>query len=337
MVQQHPQLTVEHFNNVFKALVAKDLPSAPPLKGSQAAVIALGWSVLIIKNAKNESESEKSEFVKLIDYQTSLYQLALGSGNIKVSEKAFSVLKEHWEEKPELKTICFEKLISAEPSSIGIIFMSAIIRYNSEVDSDLSLLEKNKVKILDHFIKGLITVKVKPNSSHITSCRLILKAVTKDEFKTLILPALQRSMLRSPEIVLETVGAIVAELELDVSEFAVDMGKTLIQNLYSKNDNARSEAAESLKQVAIKCSDVSAIEGLLKQVFAVFNGSDGKITVVEYRINVLQVSCFFKATITLFYSLSLITYRRLQWAMSLGLQSLIIRFILELPILEIKE
>lgn len=302
LVQQHPQLAVEHFNNVFKALVAKDLSSAPPQKGAQAAVIALNWSVLIIKNAKNESESEKVEFIKLIDYQTSLYQLALCSGNIKVSEKAFSILKELWEEKPELKTLCFDKLITAEPSSIGIIFLSAIIRYNSEVEKDLSLLEKNKVKILDHFIKGLITVKIKPNSNHITSCRLILKSVTKDEFKTLILPALQRSMLRSPEIVLETVGAIVAELELDVSEFAVDMGKTLIQNLYSKNDNARSEAAESLKQVAIKCSDVSAIEGLLKQVFAVFNGSDGKITVVEYRINVLQVSFFL--FLTLFQGIS---------------------------------
>jgi hypothetical protein len=37
------------------------------------------------------------------------------------------------------------------------------------------------------------------------------------------------------------------------------------------------------------CS-VEAIEALLKQIFAVLNGADGKITVVEYRINLLQVS-----------------------------------------------
>lgn len=86
------------------------------------------------------------------------------------------------------------------------------------------------------------------------------------------------------------VGAIIHEINIDCSDFAFDLGKTLITNLYSKDDSARTEAVESLREIAIKCTDTKAIEALVKQVFAVLNGCDGKITVAEFRINILQVS-----------------------------------------------
>jgi hypothetical protein len=97
-------------------------------------------------------------------------------------------------------------------------------------------------------------------------------------------------MLRSPEIVLHNVGAILSEINFDVSDFSMDLGKTLVQNLASKDDTTRQESVESLKQVALKCSEVKAVEPLVKLVFDVLNGSQGKITVAEYRINLLQVS-----------------------------------------------
>ncbi|KAJ6638523.1 eIF-2-alpha kinase activator GCN1, partial [Pseudolycoriella hygida] len=42
LVQHHPDASFEHFNNVLKVILNKDLAAAPPLKASQAAVIALG-------------------------------------------------------------------------------------------------------------------------------------------------------------------------------------------------------------------------------------------------------------------------------------------------------
>lgn len=138
-------------------------------------------------------------------------------------------------------------------------------------------------------IKGLVTVKVKPNVALFTSCSQLLKSLNADEFKKSILPALQRAMLRSPEVILQGVGAIIHEINIDCSDFAFDLGKTLITNLYSKDDSARVEAVETLKEISIKCSDTKAIEALVKQVFAVLNGCDGKITVAEFRINILQV------------------------------------------------
>lgn len=294
LAQHHSDLTFEHFNAVLKTIVTKDLASGSSLKNSQAAVIALGWSIALVSNANRDSDVGKTEFRKLVEIQAALYLLGTSGGNEKVSERAYQLITTYWEQNGEVEQLYFDRLLSLESASCVIVLLAAIIRHRAESsEPNTNLLSTNKDKLIEHFIKGLVTVKVKPNAASITACSLLLHTVSPDEFKAQILPALQRSMLRSPEIVLQSVGAIVKELNIDVSDFAFDLGKTLIQNLYSKDDSARSEAVESLRQIALKCSDTKAIEALLKQVFAVLNGSDGKITVVEYRINILQVRHLF--------------------------------------------
>lgn len=289
LIKAHPDLTFEHFNNVLKTITTKDLASTPIAKASQAAVIALGWSVLISLNAKLDTDVGKVEFLKLMDNQAGLYQLALSSDNEKVTEKAYTFLCEMWQKNTVLGDEYFNKLLPMTPSTQVIILIAAIIRFKVETYEDSSLLENNKSKILDHFVKGLITVKTKPHPNFILSCQIILKSVQKDEFQTVILPALERSMLRSPEVILNGVGSIVNAIDIDISEHCIVIGKTLIQNLYSKDDTVRTDAVEALKQVALKCSDPKSIETLSKQIFGVLNGSDGKITVAEYRINLYQV------------------------------------------------
>lgn len=61
-------------------------------------------------------------------------------------------------------------------------------------------------------------------------------------------------------------------------------------NLYSKNDNTRDEAADGLLKLANKCSDVNSLESLLKHLFNVFHGSEGKLSLASQKISVLQVT-----------------------------------------------
>lgn len=260
LTRAHPDLSLEHFNAVFKSLCTKELVNAPPAKASAAAVIALAWTTSIGLHANRNSDVGKGEFVKLLEYQSLLYALAIQSNNEKVTEKAFSVLRSFWLKQSDDVKFYFEKVIAMEPASNVITFLSALLRFYRDEKSEVSLLETNKAKLLDHFVKGVITVKAKPNSHHITACKILLAATTKDEVKSTLLPAMQRSMLRNPEIVLEGVGYIVRELTVDISDCSVDLGKVLIQNLYSKNDTSRLESVNSLKEVAKKCSDAKVIE-----------------------------------------------------------------------------
>jgi hypothetical protein len=287
LTKQHPDLSLEHFNSVLKSFCTKELVNASPAKASAAAAIAFNWTISLTINCNRTSP----EFTKLMEYQSLLYALAMQSSEEKFTEKVFSFFKAFWlelDEKSQQKY--FDKFLSMEPTFNVMVFLSAILRFNRDEKNDNTLLENNKAKLLDIFVKSLITAKTKPNHYHISACKNFLATVTKDEFKSTIFPAMQRSMLRNPEIVLEGVGYIVQELTFDINESTVDLGKVLIQNLYSKNDASRVEAVNSLKEVAKRCSDVKSIETLMIQIFSVLGGSDGKITVAEYRINLLQVS-----------------------------------------------
>lgn len=289
LIEHHPITTFEHMNNVLKTILSKDLIGATSLKASQAAIIALGWSIILATHEKRDTELWQVEFPKLIEYQIGFYQYGISSTNGKISEKAFIVTKQFFDQNPGIHLIYFDKLLSNDtPTSNGIVFLSMIINYQIGIDGNQNLLDQNYSKLIDHFIKGLITSKIKPNVNYFAACSIILKSINTDTLQKCILPALQRSMLRSPEIILQGVGAILQELQVDVSPYAMDIGKTLIQNLYTKDDVARSEAVESLKQLSLKCSDPKSIGELIEKLFAVLNGSDGKITVAEYRINILQ-------------------------------------------------
>lgn len=68
----------------------------------------------------------------------------------------------------------------------------------------------------------------------------------------------------------------------------------LLANLCSKQNVTREESIDSCKRLAKQCTDSTAIEALLKQTFAVFHGSEGKLTVVEHKISVLQVGTYTK-------------------------------------------
>lgn len=61
-------------------------------------------------------------------------------------------------------------------------------------------------------------------------------------------------------------------------------------NLYSKNEKARVESADLCKQLAYKCSDVNVVSDLLNLFFNIFNGSEGKLSTSEQKINILQVN-----------------------------------------------
>lgn len=51
---------------------------------------------------------------------------------------------------------------------------------------------------------------------------------------------------------------------------------------------ARFESAVACKKLAEKIDDHTVILQLLTMTFAVFNGSDGKLTVVDHKISVLE-------------------------------------------------
>lgn len=147
---------------------------------------------------------------------------------------------------------------------------------------------KFQTNTIDIFIKVTISCKKKPDLYVVDVAAPLLRRLSHEEFKTQLLPALQKAMLRNPEIIIESVGHILNGLSLDLSQYCQEISKGLFANLHSKEDLVRDEAVAACRKLALQCSDTTALETLLSSVFAVFHGSEGKLTVVTHKISVLQ-------------------------------------------------
>ncbi|KAH8265099.1 hypothetical protein KR026_010349, partial [Drosophila bipectinata] len=286
LARNHHDLTIEHMLNVFKALLFKEFASVSPQRSCKSSVIALGWISLLQKEANNNSNIYKTEKKRIIEYQSLFYQITLLSSYQRMTDAAAKILFEIWEN----KTIFEETLhtifeMEATPNTTLILIL--MVEFDSKRNKQ-PMLKPHNTKISEYFVKSMISSKNKPDKCFIKACRPFLESFTQTDFDTIILPPLQRSVLRSPENVLESIGLIFDMVNFDCSRYAEKMGNVLIKNLYSISDVARREALESLKLISLKCSDWLIIKGLLENIFSVLNGSDGKINVIEYRLNILQ-------------------------------------------------
>lgn len=83
-------------------------------------------------------------------------------------------------------------------------------------------------KMLESLTKSLISVKSRPNANYIRACADLLHLLQKADVQETLLPALHKSMLRSPETIIQAVGVVVENLDVHVDGIAVEIGKSLI-------------------------------------------------------------------------------------------------------------
>ncbi len=78
---------------------------------------------------------------------------------------------------------------------------------------------------MDLFIKVAISCKVRPESFIIKESEPLLRLIECDEFEKTLLPAVLKSMLRNPEIILQCISDVILYLSIDLSKYALDIGK----------------------------------------------------------------------------------------------------------------
>lgn len=61
----------------------------------------------------------------------------------------------------------------------------------------------------------------------VQACRPVLWLASHGDFSNILLPSLQKAMLRNPELALHVVGRIIGNLSLDLSQYALSVGKII--------------------------------------------------------------------------------------------------------------
>uniref|UniRef100_A0A672LD03 GCN1 activator of EIF2AK4 n=1 Tax=Sinocyclocheilus grahami TaxID=75366 RepID=A0A672LD03_SINGR len=135
---------------------------------------------------------------------------------------------------------------------------------------DIATINKHKAAFLDLYMKTVLMSKTRPHQ-HILSGSM-LRHMSHAEFKEQLLPTLQKALLRSPENSMQTISCMLASLTLDLSQYALDIGKGISSQLKANNPELMEQAVTALQNLAQQCSDPSAVQDLVKHLFGILGG-----------------------------------------------------------------
>ena len=248
----------------------------PSSLSDKSARIIYGWISQI--STKQMRKLPDDSFKILIGIHVNVSNTGLASGR----------LKELWSDKVSVEEYA-KRLAVLDDDSVGcLILWSEIVAFAAKSGQKEKLTAQYKDKFYDIFVKQVIGSKTLVSQDVMIRIRPVLQNICHDDFKKTILPAVSRFVLRSPEIAMNIVPSLISFVNLDLSQYSQELGKMIGTHLFSKDDQLRSWAVSSCKAVAQQCSDSGAIETLLKHFFAVYGGSEGKLTVLEHRLGVIS-------------------------------------------------
>ncbi|XP_058850202.1 stalled ribosome sensor GCN1-like [Acipenser ruthenus] len=260
-----------------------------PSKGtSSAASLALSWTFLLVQTVyPSPDKREGATWKKLVEVQSLLLSDVLGGTNKHNLEGIVKKLRQSWKENPGLADQYLSVILSLEQSHTHLGMLGVLVDFCT-AHKDMATVNKHKSALLDLYMKTVLMSKTKPPRHVLDKCTPLLRHATHQEFKDLLLPTLLKSLLRSPENITETISSLLSSVTLDMSQYAMDIGKGLASQLKANNPQVMDEAVLALQTLALQCSDPSAVESLSKHLFAILGGSEGKLNVVAQKMSVLS-------------------------------------------------
>jgi len=289
-------LTKAHLDASVKALVGSLEGLAqnhkkvivPSRCSSGDALLALSWTCVVVKQSLAPTSSVSEATLKqLLSIQSCLVYGAVASNNAVIMKATYRKLKRVWNEVPGSAARCAEIVSELEPCFHNLPLVAYIMSYFANM-KEADLIQKYKLKFLELYLKQVIASRTAPPLWVLLSCTELLRHLSHAEFKDQVLPAAQKAMLRSPEVIQEGVSELIRSVKLDLSVYAADITKLYAGSIASKEEKNRAVAVQAIKNLAQQCSDPGAVEKTVGSLFKVLGGSEGKLTFADQKISVLQ-------------------------------------------------
>ncbi|XP_042586329.1 eIF-2-alpha kinase activator GCN1-like [Cyprinus carpio] len=255
---------------------------------ASGACCALPWTCLIVRTVfPSADKREGANWKKLVEVQSLLLAEAVGgaSGNaLKSISKRFNKL---WKENPGLVDQYMSTLLCLDQSCVSVPLLGLCVDFCT-AHKDIATINKHKAALLDLYVKTVLMSKTRPHQHILEKSGSMLRHMSHAEFKEQLLPTLLKALLRSPENSMQTISCMLASLTLDLSQYALDIGKGISSQLKANNPELMEQAVTALQNLAHQCSDPSAVQDLVKHLFGILGGSEGKLTVVAQKMSVLS-------------------------------------------------
>uniref|UniRef100_A0A7N8XZY4 GCN1 activator of EIF2AK4 n=1 Tax=Mastacembelus armatus TaxID=205130 RepID=A0A7N8XZY4_9TELE len=226
-----------------------------PSKGTgSAAFIGLSWTCLLVSNVCSAPEKrEGSIWKKMVEIQSLLVAEVVGGAKTTAQKSGLKHVRHLWQEIPGLVDEYISTLLSLDQSPTSLAMLGLCLDFCT-TQKDKATIEKHKSALLDLYIKSVLMSKTKPQQHILDKSGSLVRHVSHSEFKELLLPSLQKTMLRSPENAMQTISCLLSMVTLDLSQYAMDIGKAIASQLKANNAQLMEEAVQAMQNLAQQCS-----------------------------------------------------------------------------------
>ncbi|CAB1445303.1 unnamed protein product [Pleuronectes platessa] len=263
--------------------------SGEPSKSSgSAAFIGLSWTILLVPTMFPAPEKREGPiWKKMVEVQSLLVAEVVGGAKAIAQKSSLKHLTQLWKKNPGLVDQYISTLLSLDQSPTTLAMLGVCVDFCT-AQKDKATIEKHKSALMDLYVKSVLMSKIKPQQHILDKCGSFLRHVSHSEFKEQLLPILQKTMLRSPENTIATISCLLSSVTLDLSQYAMDIGKAIASQLKANNAQLMEEAVQAMHNLAKQCSDSTAVQEIVTHLFKILGGSEGKLTVVAQKMSVLS-------------------------------------------------
>uniref|UniRef100_A0A8D3CE50 GCN1 activator of EIF2AK4 n=1 Tax=Scophthalmus maximus TaxID=52904 RepID=A0A8D3CE50_SCOMX len=223
----------------------------------------------------------------MVEVQSLLVAEVVGGAKTIAQKSSLKNLTRIWMENPGMVDQYVSTLLSLDQNPTTLAMLGVCLDFCT-AQKDKATIEKHKSALLDLYVKLVLMSKTKPQQHILDKSSPLLRHVSHSEFKELLLPTLQKTMLRSPENAMQTISCLLSAVTLDLSQYAVDIGKAIASQLKANNAQLMDEAVQAMQNLAQQCSDPTAVQGIVTHLFKILGGSEGKLSVVAQKMSVLS-------------------------------------------------
>lgn len=274
----HLVATIRDVSREYKPLViTKNLATT--------CLAVLSWSCRVAHQVLAVGEDLKPDKCRdLVEAQSNLLLCVVSACDATLNKKAKRKMNYLWK---QVKLESYVEVLNGMEPSCSVLLTWCFLIGFLDTQKLRDAIHGHKAKFLEVFKVAVLTSKTAAPTHILDHSRSLLRHATHEDFKEQLLPALQKAMLRNPEIIMESVAHVLQGVSLELSPYVGELGKSLAQNLVAKDEACRQGAVVALHNLAHQCGSPEALEKLIKHLVGVLNGSEGKLTTTEQRLSVL--------------------------------------------------
>lgn len=116
--------------------------------------------------------------------------------------------------------------------------------------------------LLKIFVETVVTAKGKPRAVDVEACIPLVASLSAEEFGSQVIPGVQRMMKRSPEVITSTLGVLIPELKLNLSEWAAELMAAAVAQLQSSDQKQRVDATRAAQALCEGASSPDLLQRL---------------------------------------------------------------------------